>query len=315
MKAYAINEFGGTDKIQLMEFETPTINDNEVLIENYYVAVNPVDWKIREGLLKERLPHQFPLILGWDASGKIAEVGKNITQFKKGDEVYAYCRKETVQWGTYAEYIALDVASVALKPKTLKLAEAAAIPLVGLTAWQALFDVAHLTQGETILIHAGAGGVGSLAIQFAKYVGAEVITTASQQNHDYVIKLGADLALDYTLDFVSETKNLYPEGIDVIFDCVGGRTARASIPLLKPGGRYVSIVEKLSEEEAKKHSITSSYVFVRPNGNQLTEIAKLIDQGKVKVPNIIELPFGEVVKSHEMSQTQHVNGKIVLKIK
>lgn len=314
MKAIAISEFGGIEQLHKMELEKPKIDANEVLVKVNYTAVNPVDWKIREGYLKDRLPHKFPIVLGWDASGVVSEVGKNVKSFKVGDEVFAYCRKPTVQWGTYAEYIALDASSVAHKPKNINFAQAAAIPLVGLTAWQALFDAAKLKKGDTILIHAGAGGVGSLAIQFAKHIGAHVLTTASPANHDYVINLGADSALDYTKDYVGQVKQMYPKGIDVIFDCIGGKTAHESIPLLKSQGYFVSIVEKMKAEDAAQHDIQSSYVFVSPNGKELAEIATLISENKVKVPNIIEMTLDDVAKAHGMSQTHHVNGKIVLKV-
>src|ERR1700733_2368139 len=190
MKAMVIEKFGHEEQLHLGDIPTPLPSDNEVQIQVLYSAVNPVDWKIREGLMKNFLPHEFPLILGWDAAGIVKAIGKNVKKFKVGDEVFAYCRKPIVKWGTYAEYVCFDADNIALKPNNINFAEAAAIPLAGLTAWQALFDFAKLKKGESILIHGGAGGVGSFAIQFAKHAGAKVITTASKQNHDYVKKLG-----------------------------------------------------------------------------------------------------------------------------
>lgn len=315
MKTIAIKSFGGIEKLATLELPKPEIAPNEVLIEILYTAVNPVDWKIREGYLKERLPCHFPLIPGWDAAGKIAAVGKDVHNLKVGDEVYAYCRKPIVQWGTYAEFIAFEAENVALKPKNINFAQAAAIPLVGLTAWQALFDSVHLKKGETILIHAGAGGVGSMAIQFAKNIGAHVITTASPANHAYVKKLGAETAIDYKNGFVDQVKKLHPQGVDVVFDCVGGKTLQDSLKVLKPKGRLVGIVENLDPAIALKHNIVSSYVFVRPNGKQLAEIGKLIADGKVAVPHIEEMRLQDAAKAQEKNREGHQQGKIVLKVK
>jgi len=262
------------------------------------------------------MPHEFPLILGWEASGTIKELGKSAKHFKVGDEVYFYGRKETIKEGTYAEFICVDAANVALKPKSLSYAQAASIPLAGLTAWQALFDSANLKKGETVLIHAGAGGVGGFAIQFAKNAGAKVITTASQENHAYVKKLGADEVIDYKKDnFATKLKSLNPNGVDVIFDTVGGKTFHDSLSLLKPGGRIVSLLEKIDAEEANKRNIKASYIFVSPNATQLKEIADLINKGKVIPPKIQELPLAKAAEALEKIRQGHTCGKIVLKIK
>lgn len=316
MKAMVIDSFGGVEQLHLDDLPTPKPGDNEVLIEVYYTAVNPVDWKIREGLLKTLIPHDFPLILGWDASGVIADTGKNIFQFSKGDEVFAYCRKPLVKWGTYAEYVAFEANHIALKPKNISFAQAAAIPLVGLTAWQALFDFAKLRSGETILIHAGAGGVGSLAIEFAKQAGAKIYTTASQENHGYVKKLGADVAIDYRRDhFVDKIKSLEPQGIDIVLDCVGKKALEESFLVLKPGGRIVSIVEQIDQALATKHNVMGGFVFVKPDGKQLAQIAALIEAGKVFPPNIEEMALTSAASAQEKIRQGHTRGKIVLKVK
>lgn len=316
MKAMVIESFGDVEKLHLDQVPTPQPADHEVQIQILYTGVNPVDWKIREGYLKNRLPHEFPIILGWDAAGIVTAVGKNVKKFKKGDEVFAYCRKPTVKWGTYAEYTCFDADNVSLKPKNISFAQAAALPLAGLTAWQALFDFAKLKKGETILIHAGAGGVGGLAIQFAKNAGAHVITTASTANHDYVKKLGADHAIDYRkTDFGKELKKIAPQGVDVVFDTIGGDTLRQSTDLLKPQGRLVSIIEQLDPKVAQEKNIRFGYVFVSPNGQQLNQIGELIEQSKVVPPNIQELPLAEARKAQELSQKGHTKGKLVLKVK
>lgn len=316
MKAMVIESFGDVEKLHFEEIPTPQPADNEVQIQILYTGVNPVDWKIREGYLKNRLPHEFPIILGWDAAGIVTAIGKNVRKFKKSDEVFAYCRKPTVKWGTYAEYTCFDADNVAIKPKNISFAQAAGVPLAGLTAWQALFDFAKLKKGETILIHAGAGGVGGLAIEFAKNAGATVITTASTENHPYVKKLGAAHAIDYRKNnFVKEVKKLAPQGVDVVLDTVGGDTLRQSLDLLKPQGRIVSIVEQLDPKIAQEKNVRFGFVFVSPNGQQLKQIADLIEQNKVVAPNIEELPLSDAKKAQELSKKGHTKGKIVLKVK
>lgn len=312
MKAMVIDAFGGPDTLHLQEVPKPTPEEHEVSIEIHYAAVNPVDWKIREGYLKSRLPHQFPLILGWDAAGIVAEVGANVRHFKVGDAVYAYCRKPIIQEGTYAEYVCVDAAHVALKPSSISFAEAASVPLVALTAWQALFDFCHLKPKQSILIHAGAGGVGSFAIQFAKSKHAVVYTTCSDCNHDYVRSLGADYIIDYNRqDFASAIK----EKLDVVFDTVGGETLKKSFPLVKKGGTLVTITQMIDHEVGEKYDIHTGFVFVRPNGNELMEISRLIEKGAVKLPAITEMPFEQATEALEQSKSGHTRGKIVLKIK
>lgn len=315
MKAVIIEQFGGAEKLRMADLPVPAPAPNEVQIKIRYTSVNPVDWKIREGLLSGRLPHQFPLIPGWDASGVISAVGKESKHFHIGDEVYAYCRKETVKEGTYAEYIAVDAASVAKKPKNISFAEAASIPLVCLTAWQALFNVGHLKKGQTVLIDAGAGGVGSFAIQLAKWAGAKVITTVSEKNVDYVKSLGADVIIDYRKENVFERcKKEFPKGLDLVFDMLGGDALINSVKLLKKGGMVVGIVEKLEDDEAAKLGIKSEYVFVRPNGKELGEISTLIEQGTLKVPFIEEMRLQDAASAQEKSRQGHTKGKIVLKV-
>lgn len=315
MKAIAIDRFGGVEQLKIHHFPIPAPSDNEVQIQVIDAAVNPVDWKIREGKLSGRLPHEFPLILGWDAAGIISAVGKDVKNFKIGDEVFAYCRKPIVKWGTYAEYVCVEAQNVAAKPKKLSFAQAAAIPLVGLTAWQSLFDVTHLKKGETVLIPAGAGGVGSIAIAFAKNAGAKVITTASQPNHAYVKSLGADVAIDYTKDNVLEkVKGIAPQGVDVVFDTVGGKSYLESFQMLKPGGRIVSLLEQPNADAEKKYQVKASYHFVMPNGEQLKKIAQLIDEGKVPPPHIEEVSWEKAADAQTRLQEGHTKGKIVLKI-
>lgn len=315
MKALTINKFGGVEETSWSDLPVPQPQPGEVQIHISHAAVNPVDWKICEGYLKKLLPHAFPLIPGWDASGTVFAVGEEVTEFKTGDKVYAFCRKPTVQWGTYAEYVCFDAAHVAPMPSSLTAAQAASIPLVALTAWQSLFDDAKLQKGQSILVHAGAGGVGSMALQFAKHVGAKVYTTASANHHDYVKQMGADIAIDYNKrPFEEALKEYEPEGVDVVYDCVGYDTLEKSYQVVKKGGCLVSIVNRPDPEQCEAHGIRSAFTFVRPEGSQLASIGKLIDNGKVVPPTIKELPFDDYAQAWKQIKSHHTEGKIVLKI-
>lgn len=315
MKAVVLKTFGETEPLRWQELPTPQPKPTEVQIQISYAGVNPVDWKICAGHLKKLLPHEFPLIPGWDASGKISAIGSQVEGFSKGDEVYAYCRKPVAKDGTYAEYICVDASHVARKPKSLTLAEAAGIPLVALTAWQSLFDTAHLNKGQTVLIHAGAGGVGGMAIQFAKYAGAKIYTTASSKNHSYVKKLGADVAIDYTKEnFAEVVKKLEPDGVDLVLDCAGYTTLDNSYSLVKPKGWIISIVNHVNEEICKEQNIHGGFVFVRPDGSGLKTIGELFDSSQIQVPTIAEMPWQKYTEAWEQIQSGHTQGKIVLKI-
>ena len=315
MKAIAIDGFGGPDMLQLLELPEPKPEPDEVLIKLAYASVNPVDWKIVAGRLQSRFPHHFPLVPGWDAAGTIAGMGAKAAGFSLDDEVYAYCRKPVIQWGTYAEYVTVPAANVAPKPKRMSFAQAATIPLVGLTAWESLFDAAGLQSGQTVLIHAGAGGVGSMAIQFAKHAGAKVLTTAGSANHDYVRSLGADFAIDYKAgSFVDAAREIAPDGVDVVFDTVGGETQAESYKALRKGGVLVSITAPPGAAEVERHGVRGAYVFVSPNGQHLRRIAELIDAGHIRAPEIQEMPLSRAADAHRLSQEGHVRGKIALRI-
>jgi len=315
MRAYQIESFGGIDAIQEKDIPQPVPQAGEVLVKIHSTAVNPVDFKIAEGHLQELLPHQLPITLGWDVAGTIAAVGAGAEKFKVGDEIFAYGRKDFVRDGSFAEYIALAATSVAAKPQNIDFNEAAAIPLTGLTAWQALYEFAGLQAGQTVLIHAGAGGVGSLAIQFAKNSGATVLTTASYKNLNYVKELGADICIDYQEeDFVSVVKKNFPSGVDVVFDCAGGDTLTRSFAAVKTGGALVSIVGPPDEAAAKHHQIKAGFIFVRPEGSQLAEIGQLISRGRVQMPFIQLMNLGDVKEALRLSKSGRTRGKIVLRV-
>lgn len=316
MKAMTIEKFGELDQIHLVDLPTPQPQENEVQIEIEYAGVNPVDGKITKGLLKDRMPHHWPIVLGWDGAGTVSAVGSRVKNFTVGDKVYAYFRKPTIQWGTFCQFACLPAENVVLIPNNLSFAQAAAIPLSALTAWQAIFSALKLKKGESILIHAGAGGVGGYALQFAHLAGAKVYTTSSTKNHDYVERLGADVAIDYTQEsFVDRIQRDFPNGIDAVFDTVGGKTLERSYEVLREGGRLAGIVQPPDAKQAKGKTITAEYVFVQPSGKDLTEISKLIEEKKVLPPDVQEMSLNDAAKAIDQVLQGHTRGKLVLRVK
>lgn len=316
MKAIVIREFGGPDHLQLAEVPTPQPGPDEVLIEIAYTSVNPVDWKIREGMLQTMFPHRFPLILGWDAAGTIAAVGDNVRRSGIGDRVFAYCRKPLVQWGTYAEYVTLNHAVVASMPDTLSFAEAATIPLVGLTSWQSLYDAANLVAGQTVLVLNGAGGTGTLAIQFAKHSGATVLAVGSSASRDYLKSLGSDAVIDYRREDVAKAVAQYaPDGVDVVYANIAGDPHRNSYRLLKRGGVLVTIVDPPDIAAAEAAGARADFVFVEPNGAQLGEIGRLIESGFVRPPALTVMNVKQAAEAQSLSEAGHVRGKIALEVR
>lgn len=316
MRAMVMQRFGGPEVLKLADMPVPKPGEGEVLVQVAYAAVNPVDWKIREGHLQDVLPYQFPIIPGWDASGVIIAVGPNVSAYKPNDRVYAFCQKPVVQMGAYAEFITLSEANLGRMPRNLGFRDAAALPLCALTAWQALFDHAQLKANETILIHAGAGGVGCFAIQMARNAGAGVLTTASLRNHDLVRSLGAMQAIDYARDdFVKVTHTAVANGVDVVLDTLGGEITQRSLEALKPGGRLISLLDTPDAADAKRRHIKTVRFLVKPNSQQLNDLSLQFDDGRLKVPPIREYDLKDAAAAQSLSQTGHVQGKIVLKVK
>jgi NADPH:quinone reductase-like Zn-dependent oxidoreductase len=308
MKAVRIHTYGSPKVLKYEEAPRPKPGAGELLIQVHAAGVNPVDWKIREGYFKQRLNYSLPLILGWDLSGVVEAPGPGIVRLKAGDEVYS--RPDIARDGAYAEYIVVRESEVALKPKSIDHIHAAAIPLAALTAWQSLLDAAGLGAGQTVLIHAAAGGVGSFAVQLAKWKGAHVIGTASKHNQDFVRNLGADQTIDYQTTRFEDAVH----DVDVVFDTIGGDTQERSWKVLKKGGILVSIIGPPSAEEAAAHGVRQASVFVQPSATQLTELANLVDSGKLKPVVETVLPLPEARRAHELSQTGHMRGKIVLRV-
>ncbi|HHB1766122.1 TPA: NADP-dependent oxidoreductase [Bacillus cereus] len=332
MKAMIIDKYGKVP-MRMAEVPTPEINEYEVLAEIHAASINPIDFKIRDGKVKMLLKYEMPLILGNDFSGVIVKVGSKVTRFKVGDEIYARPRKNKI--GTFAEYIAIHEDDIALKPKNLSFEEAASIPLVGLTSYQALHDIMQLQKDQKILIHAGSGGVGTFAIQLAKIMGATVTTTASEAGSDLVKSLGADQIINYKTEKFEEILKDY----DAVFDTIGGATLEKSFNIIKSGGNIVSVSgmpnarfgkefgsgffktllfslasKKLTALE-KKHNAQYSFLFMKPSGDQLRIIANYIEAGKIKPVIDRVFSFEDAQKAMEYSEAGRAKGKIIVKIK
>jgi NADPH:quinone reductase-like Zn-dependent oxidoreductase len=309
MKAVRIHNYGGPEVLKYEEAPRSQPQAGEVLVRVHAAGVNPIDWKVREGQMKDFWPHKFPLILGWDLSGVVEEVGKGASRFRIGDEVYSI--PDPTRNGAYADYIVVRESELALKPNSLHHIRAAAVPLAALTAWQSLFDAAQLQPGQRVLIHAGSGGVGHFAVQLAKWKGAYVFATASGKNQDLLRELGVDEPIDYTQQKFEDVARK----IDIVLDTIGGETQERSWSVLKKGGNLVSLVQPPSEEKAKELGVQAVFVGGKPNGAQLAEIGKIIDAGKLApVINRI-LPLSEARRAQELSQSGHTHGKIVLRVK
>jgi NADPH:quinone reductase-like Zn-dependent oxidoreductase len=279
-----------------------------VLVRVHAAALNPLDWKIRAGYVKNWLQYHLPMIPGWDFSGVVDAVGPDAGSWKQGDEVYG--RPEIARDGAYAEYLAVRASEIAFKPKSIDHEHAAAIPLAGLTAWQALFDTADLSAGQRVLIQAAAGGVGAFAVQLAKWKGAWVAGTASGRNQEFLRDLGVDQPVNYE---ATRFEDVVRE-VDVVIDALAGETRERSWQTLKPGGILVTLLGQPPVEEGAAHGVRGAGVMVKPNAAQLTEIAGLVDSGKLKVFLDAVFPLAEAYKAQELSETGHVRGKIVLRV-
>ena len=309
MKAIRIHSFGDASVLQYEDAPIPQLLPDEVLIKVHAAGVNPVDWKIRKGGYRGgSITFTLPFILGWDVAGKIDQVGSLVSRFKVGDKVFA--KPDGTRNGAYAQFIAVRAHEVALAPKNIPLEQAAGVPLAGQTAWVGLFEKGNLQKDQSVLIHAGAGGVGSFAIQFAKAAGAHVISTCSKGNIDLVKSLGADEVIDYHAeDFSKKVSN-----VDVVLDTIGGETQAKSFAVIKKGGILVSTLGEPDAKEAAKYGIRGAGFMVMPCGARLQEIAALADKGLLKVMVEKEFPLQEVKEAHKLSEAGHVRGKVILRV-
>lgn len=308
MKAAVINDYA--TPITVTDIAKPAVLDDSVMIEVHAASVNPVDNLIRAGYLRAMMPIKFPYTIGNDVSGVIAEVGKNVTRFKVGDAVFA--RPNGMQSGTFAEFVMVKEQDLAKKPTNLSHTEAASLPLVALTAWQALVTKANLQAGQKVLIHAGSGGVGSIGIQIAKHLGATVATTTSTNNIGMVKALGADTVIDYQTHKFADIVKDY----DVVFDTLGGATRTQSFSVLKKGGYLISVIAPPDTSgQAEKLGVKSEVFFMWPSGEQLAQIGKLVEQGVIKPLVDKTYSLDEAQQAMDYSQSGRAKGKIVIKIK
>jgi len=311
----AIQTFGGLEQLRSMDLPDPSPGPGEVLIQIVASGVNPVDWKLVAGHLKDAFPYRFPLVPGWECAGKVEAIGPGVETFRKGDKVWAYARKPELHHGTYQELIALPDTAVALVPKKLLFEEAAGVPLTGLTSWQCLRLQGDVKEGAVVLVHAAAGGLGHLAVQIARDAGARVVGTTSARNREFVLGLGAEEIVDYTREnFVEAVRRLYPEGVDVVLDTMGGEIQSRSLELLKPGGRLISVISPPDPGLCQAHGVRPDYVFVEPSGEQLRSLAALVEKGRLK-PHVSKIyPLAEAAAALRESAAGHVRGKLVLNL-
>ena len=333
MKAFIVDRYKKKGVLRFGEMPEPELRDDDVLVQIHAAGLNLLDSKIRDGEFKLILPYRLPLILGNDVAGVVVKVGPKVRNFKPGDEVYARPDKDRI--GTFAEFIAMNEADLALKPKNLTMEEAASIPLVGLTAWQVLVERANLKKGQKVLIHAGSGGVGTFAIQLAKHIGATVATTTSTSNVDLVKSLGADVVIDYKKDDFEKVLNDY----DVVLNSLGKDTLEKSLRVLKLGGKLISIsgppdadfardngsswflqqvMRLLSfsiRKKAKRRRVSYSFLFMKANGEQLSKIASLIESGILRPVMDRVFPFEATNDALAYIETGRSKGKVVVKVR
>jgi NADPH:quinone reductase-like Zn-dependent oxidoreductase len=306
MKAVRIHRFGGPEVLTLDDVPWPQPKDDEVLVRVHAASVNPVDYKIRCGTYSVK-EDQLPYTLGRDLSGTVELLGTRAHTLKAGDPIFAFISMDR---GTYAEYVVVKAMEMAAKPDTLDHVQAAAVPLAGLTAWQGLFDHGHLQAGQRVLIHGGAGGVGHLAVQFAKAKGAIVLTTASGSDLDFVRGLGADEVIDYEAERFEDRVS----DVDLVFDLVSGDTQDRSWRVLKEGGIMVSTLGQPPAEKAAQHNVQAAGYRAQPNPAQLSEIGRLIDDGQVRVVVDRIFSLAEATAAQDYLEQEHVRGKVVLRV-
>jgi len=311
MKAIQLSEPGGVEVLQLVDLPVPGIKADEVLVQVKALSINHVDVKSRNGKgVFGRLKDQLPLILGWDISGIVTDVGQHVKNFKKGDAVLGMVNFPG-HGKAYAEYVAVPASQLALKPGNISFEEAAAATLAALTAWQALVTNAKIKKGDKVLIHAASGGVGHFAVQLAKHLSAYVVGTSSAKNKDFVLSLGADEHIDYkNQKFEESTSNL-----DFVLDAIGGEYIDRSLEVIKPGGTIISIPSGLNEsvtEKAKEKGVNGYFILVQSNGEDMKNIAQLLESGAIKA-NVSEIfPFEQMAKAHTSVESGRTVGKVVV---
>ncbi len=332
MKAFILDRYGKSAPLRMADLPEPELREDEVLVEVCAASVNVLDSKIRDGEFKLLLPYKTPFVLGHDVAGTVVRVGSRVQRFKQGDEVYA--RPDDLGIGTFAEFVAVKESALALKPRNITMEEAASLPLVGLTAWQALVEEGKLKKGQKVFIQAGSGGVGSFAIQLAKHLGATVATTTSASNASWVRELGADVVIDYHQNDFEDVLKDY----DLVLNSQDGTTLKKSLNILKPGGKLISIsgppdltfakaikanwmvkqVMRLlsweTRKKAKQRGVDYSFLFMKPNGNQLREIATLVETGAIRPVVDKVFPFDSTNDALGYVERGRAKGKVVIKL-
>ncbi|MFJ9036964.1 NADP-dependent oxidoreductase [Streptomyces sp. NPDC102406] len=305
MKAMTYDTYGDNGVLALTDQPVPKVGPGEVLVRVRYAAVNPVDWKVMSGGLDGMMDTVFPVVPGWDVSGVVERAGIDAPEFTAGDEVFSYARKDYVHGGTFAEFVTIPVRAVVAKPRSLSWGEAAGVPLAGLTAYQTLTRL-DTGSGDTVLIHGGAGGVGTFGVQIAKALGARVIATASEKNHDRLRELGAE-PVAYGDGVVDRVRALAPEGVDVVADYVGG-VLDVTRAVLREGGRHASVADP------DVMGAGGQWMWARPDAAGLRALADLADKGQLQVPVAETFPLERLADAFELSQTGHVHGKILIRV-
>ena len=333
MKAFVVDRYGRGSQLRAADMPEPALRDDEVLVQVHAAGVNLLDAKIRNGEFKAFLPYKLPLILGHDVAGTVVRVGPRVSKFKLGDEVYS--RPDDFRIGTFAEFVAVKEDSLAPKPKSLSMEQAASIPLVGLTAWQALVERAKLRAGQKVFIQAGSGGIGTVAIQLAKHLGATVATTTSSANVEWVKKLGADVVIDYKkVDFETILRDY-----DVVLNSQDSKTLEKSLRVLRPGGKLISIsgpptpafadeiaapwylklvmgvLSRNIRKKAKQRNVDFDFLFMKANGSQLREITSLIDAGTIRPIVDRVFPFAQTNEAMAYVEAGRAKGKVVVKVR
>ena len=306
MKAAQIHEYGG--QLHVDDVDRPDLPDDSVMVQVHAAAINPIDWIIMDGHMQEMLDYDLPWTVGYDLSGEVTSVGASTSKFSVGDAVFA--RADGMQAGTMAEYCAVKESDLAIKPANASHAESAGVPLAGLTAWQGLYDHGELESGQRVLIHAGSGGVGTLAIQLARHTGAFIATTASARNRELVTKLGADQFVDYSSERFEEVV----EPVDLVLDMIGGDTLERSFDVVKRGGRIISIKGDAPDGLAEDRGVTFDQFFMTPNGQQLSQIAALIASDAVTPVVDREFTLDDVAAAYDYTRAGKSNGKVVVNI-
>ncbi len=308
MKAIRIHAHGGPEQMQLDDAPVPACGATDLRVRVVVAGVNPIDWKIRAGAMAHGLSKAFPVTLGWDAAGVVDAVGSSVAGFKPGDEVCFYA--EFARGGTYADFVVVDASQVALKPRTLAFAAAAALPMAGQAAWTALVDNAQIERGMRVLIHGGAGALGSIAVQLAKHAGLHVIATASGDGMALSRSLGADEVIDYR----SQRFQDHAHDIDVVLDTIGGPTQEASWGVMKPGGILVATAMPPPPDRAAKAGVRAAFVFTPPRGAVLAQLVEHVDAGRLRVLVGQEFALADAAQAHRLGEGGKARGKMVLHV-